>query len=70
MSMWVLAPFPGFPVPERGNAAALVSVHILDRKSNLTNCKVEVVAADICRHDDGGSFRDSDERDVSKTQFI
>ena len=38
--------------------------HSLDRKFNLTNCKIEVVT--VKAHNDGGSFGDSDERDVSK----
>ena len=42
--------------------------HSLDRKFNLTNWKIEVVAAQLQTHNvnDGGSLGDSDERDVSK----
>ena len=38
--------------------------HSLDRKFNLTNCKIKGVAAQA--YNDGGSFGNSDERDVSK----
>ena len=40
--------------------------HSLDRKFNLTNWKIEVVAAQTHNVNDGGSLGDSDERDVSK----